>query len=132
MKFKKNSAQFVFVFLGMLTAFGPFVTDMYLPSLPAMQAYFKTSVSWVQLGLTFSMLGLALGQLIFGPLSDRQGRRKPLIISMILFVIATLFCIFAPNIETFVILRFVQGVAASGGIVISRSIATDKFKTKNS
>ena len=131
MKFKKNSAQFVFVFLGMLTAFGPFVTDMYLPALPSMQVFFDTSVSWVQLGLTFSMLGLALGQLIFGSLSDRQGRRKPLIISMILFVVSTLFCIFAPNIETFVILRFVQGVAASGGIVISRSIATDKFKTKN-
>lgn len=131
MAIKKNSAQFVFVFLGMLTAFGPFVTDMYLPSLPAMQTYFSTGVSMVQMGLTFSMLGLALGQLVFGPLSDRFGRRPPLIASMLLFVVATLLCIFAPNIETFVGLRLLQGIAASGGIVISRSIATDKFKTKN-
>ena len=131
MKVKKNSAQFIFVFLGMLTAFGPFVTDMYLPSLPSMQVFFNTSVSMVQMGLTFSMLGLAFGQLIFGPLSDKLGRRQPLIISMLLFVIATLLCIFAPTIEIFVALRFLQGIAASGGIVISRSIATDKFKTKN-
>ena len=131
MKVKKNSAQFIFVFLGMLTAFGPFVTDMYLPSLPSMQVFFNTSVSMVQMGLTFSMLGLAFGQLIFGPLSDKLGRRQPLIVSMWLFVIATLLCIFAPTIEIFVALRFLQGIAASGGIVISRSIATDKFKTKN-
>lgn len=64
MNVRKNSAQFIFVFLGMLTAFGPFVTDMYLPSLPSMQVFFNTSVSMVQMGLTFSMLGLAFGQLI--------------------------------------------------------------------
>lgn len=64
---RRNSAFFLFVFLGMLTAFGPFVTDMYLPSLPAMTSYFQTSTSMVQLGLTFSMLGLAIGQLLFGP-----------------------------------------------------------------
>ena len=115
----------------MLTAFGPFVTDMYLPSLPSMQVFFNTSVSMVQMGLTSSMLGLAFGQLIFGPLSDKLGRRRPLIVSMLLFVLATLLCIFAPTIEIFVALRFLQGIAASGGIVISRSIATDKFKTKN-
>lgn len=131
MKVKKNSAQFIFIFLGMLTAFGPFVTDMYLPSLPSMQTYFNCSVSMVQMGLTFSMLGLAFGQLIFGPLSDKCGRRNPLIVSMILFVFSTLLCIFSPTIEIFVSLRFLQGIAASGGIVISRSIATDKFKTKN-
>ena len=61
MMVKKNSAQFIFVFLGLLTAFAPFVTDMYLPSLPSMMLYFNTSISMVQMGLTFSMLGLALG-----------------------------------------------------------------------
>ena len=71
-----NSARFIFVFLGLLTAFGPFVTDMYLPSLPVMTAYFDTSVSMVQTGLTFSMLGLVFGQLVFGPLSDAYGRRR--------------------------------------------------------
>ncbi len=128
---RRNSALFLFVFLGMLTAFGPFVTDMYLPSLPAMANYFSASASLVQLGLTFSMLGLAAGQIVFGPLSDKYGRRKPLLWSMVLFLLSTLGCIFSPNIECFVLLRFVQGIAAAGGIVISRSIATDKFKGKN-
>lgn len=128
---RHNSAFFLFVFLGLLSAFGPFVTDMYLPSLPAMTQYFGTSVSMVQLGLTFSMLGLAAGQLIFGPLSDKYGRRMPLLASMVLFLLSTLGCIFSPNIELFVLLRFVQGAAGAGGIVISRSVATDKFKGAN-
>lgn len=115
----------------MLTAFGPFVTDMYLPSLPSMTGYFGTTASMVQLGLTFSMLGLAAGQILFGPLSDKYGRRAPLIISMLLFLASTAACIFSPGINVFVALRFVQGIAAAGGIVISRSIATDKFKGKN-
>lgn len=128
---RHNSAFFLFVFLGLLSAFGPFVTDMYLPSLPAMTSYFNTSVSMVQLGLTFSMLGLAAGQLVFGPLSDKYGRRIPLLASMALFLVSTLGCIFSPTIELFVLLRFVQGAAGAGGIVISRSIATDKFKGAN-
>ncbi len=131
MKKEGNSATFIFIFLGLLTAFGPFVTDMYLPSLPVMTIYFNTSVSMVQTGLTSSMLGLAFGQLLFGPLSDRYGRRLPLLVSLVLFAAATLACLFAPSIEVFVALRFLQGIAASGGIVIARSIATDKFKRKN-
>ena len=70
---RKNNRTFILIFLGMLTAFGPFVTDMYLPTLPSMADYFSTSASMVQLGLTASMIGLALGQLVFGPLSDRYG-----------------------------------------------------------
>lgn len=128
---KNNSANFIFTFLGLLTAFGPFVTDMYLPALPALTGYFDTGISMVQMGLTFSMIGLAAGQLFFGPLSDKYGRRRPLLCSMLLFAASTLACICAPNIETFVALRFVQGIAASGGIVIARSIAADKFKKKN-
>lgn len=128
---KRNSANFIFVLLGLLTAFGPFVTDMYLPALPVMTKYFDTDVSMVQLGLTSSMLGLALGQLFFGPLSDRVGRRRPLLWAMAVFIVSTAGCIAAPDIQTFVALRFLQGAAASGGIVIARSIATDKFKSKN-
>lgn len=115
----------------MLSAFAPFVTDMYLPSLPAMTHYFGVGVSLVQLGLTFSILGLAAGQIVFGPLSDKYGRKLPLVVSLILFLLATVGCIMAPNIQTFIILRFAQGIAAAGGIVISRSIATDKFKGRN-
>lgn len=111
MNLKKNSSTFIFVFLGMLTAFAPFVTDMYLPGLPIMAQEFNTSVSMVQMGLTCSMLGLAFGQLVFGPLSDRIGRRKPLIVSMWLFVFSTLACIFAPTIQIFVALCFMMGLS---------------------
>ncbi len=124
---KQNSKGFILVFLGMLSAFGPFVMDMYLPTLPAMSDFFQTTSSRVQLGLTTSMVGLAIGQLIFGPLSDKYGRRSPLLVAMALFLVSTVGCIFSRNISQFVALRFVQGVAGAGGVVISRSIATDKY-----
>lgn len=124
---RNNSKTFILVFLGMLTAFGPFVTDMYLPTLPAMTHFFHTSSSLVQLGLTSSMIGLAVGQLLFGPLSDRYGRRTPLVVAMCLFLVSTVGCVFSQNIMQFVGWRLVQGIAGAGGIVISRSIAADKY-----
>ena len=124
---KENSQLFILVFLGMLTAFGPFVTDMYLPTLPAMTGFFQTTSSQVQLGLTASMIGLAVGQLLFGPLSDKYGRRIPLIMAMLLFLFSTLGCLFSATIMQFVGWRLVQGIAGAGGIVISRSIAADKY-----
>ena len=81
----------------------------------------------VQLGLTTSMIGLAVGQLFFGPLSDRYGRRLPLLVAMWLFIGSTLCCLFSQSIGQFVAFRLVQGIAGAGGIVISRSIATDKY-----
>ena len=120
---KENSKVFLLILLGMLTAFGPFVTDMYLPSLPSMGEYFHTTSSMVQLGLTTSMIGLAVGQIFFGPLSDRYGRRLPLLVAMWLFIASTLLCLFAQNIEQFVAFRLLQGIAGAGGIVISRSVA---------
>ena len=127
---KDNSKLFILILLGMLTAFGPFVTDMYLPSLPAMREYFNTSSSMVQLGLTTSMIGLAVGQIFFGPLSDRYGRRIPLQVAMWLFIVSTVLCLFAQDIHQFVTFRLIQGIAGAGGIVIARSIATDKFSGK--
>ena len=85
--------MFLLILLGMLSAFGPFVTDMYLPSLPAMAAYFSASLPMVLMGLTTSMIGLALGQIFFGPLSDKYGRRPLLLVSMLLFIVSTLFCL---------------------------------------
>ena len=128
---KQNSATFLYILLGSLTAFAPLVTDMYLPTLPAMTSYFNTSMPLVQLGLTFSMVGLASGQLLFGPMSDKYGRRPLLLISMAVFILSTIGCIFSPNIHWFVTLRLLQGIGASGGIVISRSVATDKFSGRN-
>ncbi|MCC8034754.1 MAG: multidrug effflux MFS transporter [Rikenellaceae bacterium] len=126
-----NSRTFLIVTLGGLAAFGPLVTDMYLPGLPAMTDFFSTSVSLVQSGITASMLGLAAGQLLIGPVSDRVGRRRPLLWSMWLFMVSTVLCIFARSIESFIFFRFVQGVAGSGGIVLSRSISADLFTGKD-
>ena len=111
--------------LAALTAFAPFVTDMYLPALPAMTVSFNATASEVQLGLTTSMLGLALGQFIIGPLSDKYGRKVPLIATLVLFAISSALCILSTGITMFVAMRLIQGLGASGGVVLARSIATD-------
>jgi len=123
-------SNYLIVLLGILTAFGPLVTDMYLPTLPSMTVYFGTSQSMVQMGLTTSMAGLALGQLLFGPLSDKFGRRPLLLVSLLLFVASTVICIFSPTVYVFVGMRLFQGIGAAGGIVISRSVATDRYRGK--
>ena len=126
----KNSKSFLLVLLGVLAAFGPFVTDMYLPGLPTMTDYFNTTASMVQLGITTAMLGLGVGQLLVGPLSDKYGRKLPLLCSLWLFIFSTVACIFSWNIGAFICFRFLQGIAGAGGIVISRSVATDCYAGK--
>ncbi len=126
-QFSKKYYIFLIIFLGMLSAFGPFVTDMYLPTLPSMADIFHTTPSLVQMGLATSMLGLAIGQIFFGPLSDKYGRKPVLLSAMILFAISTVASIYSPTIEFFNICRFLQGLGGSGGIVLSRSVATDCY-----
>lgn len=111
--------------MGALTSLIPFTIDMYLPAFPILVDVYETNATSVQLSLTACLLGLAFGQLITGALSDVQGRRKPLLISLVAYILASVACIFAPNIYIFVLLRFVQGFAASGGLVISRAIVRD-------
>lgn len=125
--FGKKYFVFLLVFLGALSAFGPFITDFYLPTLPAMADIFNTSASMVQLGLTASLLGIALGQIFFGPLSDKYGRLPIMVWSLILFALSTVGCIYSPSIEMFDIFRFLQGLGGAGGIVMSRSVATDCY-----
>lgn len=124
---KRNSYIFTLAFVGMIAAFGPFVTDFYLPALPALSDYFGAPASMIQLSLTVGMIGLGTGQLIVGPLSDRYGRRMPLLLSLAAFVAATAGCIMTDSIGRFLLYRFVQGLAGAGGVVISRSIATDLY-----
>lgn len=114
--------------LGMLSAFGPFVTDLYLPALPNLADYFKATPSASQLSLTMSMLGLSIGQLFIGPLSDKYGRKRLLVICLVLFVMSTMACIVAPDIAVFNACRLIQGLAASGGIVIARSVSADSYR----
>ncbi|WP_050614149.1 Bcr/CflA family multidrug efflux MFS transporter [Bacillus testis] len=113
--------------LGMLAVLGPLIIDMYLPSFPYISEDLGTSESMVQLSLTACLLGLALGQLLFGAISDAKGRRKPLIVSVILFTFASLLCALAPSITWLVFGRFLQGFTAAGGVVISRAVVRDVF-----
>ncbi|PID25405.1 multidrug effflux MFS transporter [Sporosarcina sp. P7] len=113
--------------LGSLSAFGPLSMDMYLPGLPIVADDLNASTSLVQLSLTACLIGLGAGQLIFGPLSDIYGRRKPLVITLIVYAIASVLCAFSPNIWIFVALRFVQGMTGAAGIVIARACARDLY-----
>lgn len=121
---------FLVVFLGLLSAFGPFVIDMYLPALPEMSQVFNCDTSLVQLGLTFCMIGLAAGQMLFGPASDKYGRKPVLIFSLLIFVAASIVCCFSTSIVVFTSARLLQGIGGAGGIVMSRSIAADMYSGK--
>lgn len=125
---KANSKLFLVLLLGVLSAFGPFVVDLYLPSLPQLASFFETSASMTQLTLTTVMIGLAVGQLLLGPLSDKFGRKIPLIISLVIYIISTVLIVYAPNIEAMIVLRVIQGLSSAGSVVISRAIATDLYR----
>ena len=125
---KANSKLFLVLLLGVLSAFGPFVVDLYLPSLPQLASFFETSASMTQLTLTTAMIGLAAGQLLLGPLSDKFGRKKPLIISLVIYIISTVLIVFSSNIEMMIVLRVIQGLSSAGSVVISRAIATDLYR----
>ncbi|MDQ0271647.1 Bcr/CflA family efflux MFS transporter [Cytobacillus purgationiresistens] len=113
--------------LGMLATLGPLNIDMYLPSFPEIADDLGARASLVQLSLTACLIGLAVGQLIIGPISDAKGRRRPLLISIFLFVLSSFLCALAPNITTLVIARFLQGLTASAGVVLSRAVVRDVF-----
>ncbi|PFG04509.1 multidrug effflux MFS transporter [Bacillus sp. es.034] len=113
--------------LGSLAILGPFTIDTYLPSFPTIVNDFHTNASLVQISLTTCLLGLGLGQLIIGPMSDVHGRRKPLLIFLTLYFLSSVICAIAPNIYTLIVSRFIQGFAAAGGLVISRAIVRDLF-----
>ena len=113
--------------LSMLSMLGPLNIDMYLPSFPSIAKDFGTSASLVQLSLTACLLGLAVGQIVIGSISDAKGRKKPLIISILAFAVASLICAVAPNITILVAARFLQGFTAAAGVVLSRAVARDVF-----
>ncbi|OOF40479.1 Bcr/CflA family drug resistance efflux transporter [Rodentibacter rarus] len=125
---KANSKAFLVILLGVLSAFGPFVVDLYLPSLPQLAHFFDTSTSMTQLTLTTAMIGLAVGQLLLGPISDKFGRKKPLMISLLVYIASTILIIFSPNIESMIVLRVIQGLSSAGSVVISRAVATDLYR----
>jgi DHA1 family bicyclomycin/chloramphenicol resistance-like MFS transporter len=113
------------VVLGTLAAFAPLAVDMYLPAWPDVQRTLESSASAVQLTLTAFLLGLAAGQLIAGPLSDRLGRRRPLLLGVAAFVVASALCAVAPSIGVLIVVRFLQGVAGGAGIAVGRAVVRD-------
>ncbi|MFD6097127.1 multidrug effflux MFS transporter [Nocardiopsis flavescens] len=113
--------------LGLLAVLGPLNIDMYLPAFPEISADLDARASQVQLSLTTCLVGLALGQFVVGPLSDAYGRRGPLLVSLGLFVLASALCALAPNIAVLVAGRFLQGLTASAGVVLSRAVVRDVF-----
>jgi MFS transporter, DHA1 family, multidrug resistance protein len=115
------------VVLGLLTMFGPLSLDLYLPALPQLADDLNASASAAQLSITTCLVGLAVGQLVAGPMSDRLGRKRPLIVGLSAYVLASVACALAPSATALAILRLVQGLAGAAGIVISRAIARDLY-----
>lgn len=121
---------FLIVFLVLLSAFGSFVNDMYVPTLPDMVRSFHTTTSTVQLGLTFGMIGLGVGEMILGPLSDRFGRKPVLICALLVFCVGAMCSVWSRSIHEFIWWRLVQGLGASGGYFLARTIPADLYKGK--
>src|SRR5882762_7292388 len=115
------------VVLGALVALGPLTIDMYLPALPRIADELSVSSSVAQLTLTGTLAGLALGQLIVGPLSDSLGRRRPLMACIVVHMLASLLCLFAPNIAVLGVARSLQGVGAAAAMVVAIAIVGDLF-----
>lgn len=123
----RSKRLWIALILGSLSAFAPLSIDMYLPALPTLAEHLHTNASLAQLSLTACLLGLAFGQLVVGPLSDVKGRRTPLIISLILYTVASLCCALTQSIGLLIVLRFIQGVTGAAGIVISRAVVRDLY-----
>lgn len=123
----KHLSKILIVILGVMTAFGPLTIDMYGPSLPKVQHAFGSSISEIQLTLSFAMIGLAIGQFVFGPLSDVLGRKKMALILLIGYLIASLLSVFTVHLTIFLIIRLIQGLAGGGAIVIAKASIGDNY-----
>ena len=121
---KSNFLQTALV-LGLLSAIGPFAIDMYLPALPSIGQSLNASMGAVQASLMAFFLALGLGQLIYGPVSDMVGRKPPIYFGLTLFGISSVGCALAPDVDTLIALRFVQGLGACAGMVIPRAVVRD-------
>ncbi|MEU1310866.1 multidrug effflux MFS transporter [Streptomyces cinnamoneus] len=123
----RRTGLVVTLVLGGLTALPPLSMDMYLPALPEVTDALHSPAATVQLTLTACLMGMALGQLVVGPMSDKWGRRRPLLAGMVLYVLATAVCAFAPSATLLIAFRLVQGLAGAAGIVIARAVVRDLY-----
>lgn len=113
--------------LAALSAIGPLSTDMYLPSMPDIADKLFTSSAEVQLTISSYLVGFAVGQIVYGPVSDRHGRKPVLMASMIIYFLATVWCAFATSIEMLIVARFMQALGGCGGIVLARAVVRDLY-----
>jgi DHA1 family bicyclomycin/chloramphenicol resistance-like MFS transporter len=124
---KSKDSFFLILILGALATISPFSIDMYLPGFPAMAEQLHTSIDKVQLSLTSYFIGIAVGQLLYGPILDRFGRRKPLMIGLLIYVAASITCAFANSVEWLIAIRFAQALGGCVGMVASQALVRDIF-----
>lgn len=127
-KITTSQGRVLVVFLGALTALGPLSVDLYLPAMPGMAGQLDASAASVQLSLTAFVVGLALGQLVLGPWSDAVGRRMPLLVGLVAYVVGSLGCVLAPSVQVLLIARVLQSVGAAAGVVVARAVVRDLFE----
>lgn len=126
----KTNKKVILLILGLLSAIGPFSIDMYLPAFDSISNDYNTTIDKVQLSLTAFFIGIALGQLIYGPLLDKYGRKKPLIVGLCIYLVTTLFCVFTKSIDNLILLRFLQALGSCAGMVTSRAMIQDYYDSK--
>lgn len=127
---KKQYFKLILI-LGSLTALGPFSIDMYLPGFSGIAKDLNTTVANVSMTLSSYFIGISAGQLLYGPLLDRFGRKKPLFIGLLIYILASLGCVFVTDIDTFIGLRFIQAVGSCAATVASVSMVRDLFPVKD-
>lgn len=124
---KKNNHTMIILLLGALTAIGPFSIDMYLPGFPAIAKDFHINIALVGLSLTSYFFGISIGQLIYGPLTDRFGRKKPLLVGLVIYLISAIGCGLSLNIYSLILFRLFLALGGCVGLVASRAVVRDLF-----
>lgn len=122
----------IILILGLLSAFGPLSIDMYLPALPGIANDFQAPLSSVQLSLASFFVGIAVGQIFYGPVTDRFGRKKPLYVGLVLYAIASFFCATTNSVDGLIVFRFIQALGSCAGMVISRAVVRDLYQPHES
>lgn len=128
----KTNRWSLILILGSMTALSPFSIDMYLSAFPLMAKYFNTTVAQVSVTLSSYFIGLASGQLFYGPLMDRFGRKKPLICGLLIYILASLICSFSKSIENLIVLRFIQALGGCAASVAAFAMVRDLFEPRES
>jgi DHA1 family bicyclomycin/chloramphenicol resistance-like MFS transporter len=127
MALDKRQRFITILILGLLSALGPFSIDMYLPGFPVIARSLHTSIEYVGYSLSSFFIGISVGQLIYGPLLDRFGRKRPLYVGMVIYILASIGCAFASSIEVLIVLRLFQALGGCVGMVAPRAMVRDSF-----